>query len=40
MVRGGDGDVKGQQKAKEVIDQLIICPWAQTKFIINKVYRQ
>jgi hypothetical protein len=40
MVRGGDGDIQGQQKAKEMIDQLIICPWAQTKLIIIKVYRQ
>jgi hypothetical protein len=34
MVRGGDGDIQGQQKVKEMIDQLIICPWAQTKLII------
>jgi hypothetical protein len=39
-VRGGDGDVQGQQKAKGMIKQLIICPWAQTKLIIIKVYRQ
>jgi hypothetical protein len=40
MVRGGDGDVEGQQKAKEMIEQLIICPWEQTKLIIIKVYKQ
>jgi hypothetical protein len=40
MVRGGDGEVQGQQEAKEMIDELIICPWAKTKLIIIKVYRQ
>jgi hypothetical protein len=40
MVRGGDGDIQGQQKAKEMIDQLIICPWEEIKLIIIKVYRQ
>jgi hypothetical protein len=34
------GDVQRQQKAKEMVDQLIICPWAKTKLIIIKVYRQ
>jgi hypothetical protein len=38
-VRGGNGDVQGQQKDKEMIGQLIICPWAQTKIIIIKVYK-